>query len=91
MLQQPEPDDYVIGTGTIHTVQEVVEAAFAYVGLDWREYVRTDPKFFRPAEVDCLCADPTKAKWVLGWEPRVSFLAMVERMVSADMERLQGK
>ncbi len=91
MLQQPEPDDYVIGTGTIHTVQEVVEAAFAYVGLDWRAYVRTDPKFFRPAEVDHLCADPTKAKRVLGWEPRVSFLAMVERMVSADMERLQGK
>lgn len=64
MLQQPEPDDYVIGTGTIHTVQEVVEAAFAYVGLDWQAYVRTDPKFFRPAEVDRLCADPTEAKRV---------------------------
>lgn len=64
MLQQPEPDDYVIGTGTIHTVQEVVEAAFAYVGLDWQAYVRTDPKFFRPAEVGRLCADPTEAKRV---------------------------
>lgn len=91
MLQQPEPDDYVIGTGMMHTVQDVVEAAFAYVGLDWREYLRVDAKFLRPAEVDRLCANPAKAKRILGWEPRVSFIEMVQGMVSADIERLRRK
>jgi GDPmannose 4,6-dehydratase len=88
MLQQPEPDDYVIGTGTTHTVQEVVEVAFASVGLHWGDYVRVDIKLFRPAEVDRLCANPTKAKHILGWVPQVSFIEMVERMVGADIERL---
>lgn len=90
MLQQPEPGDYVIGTGATHTVQEVVEAAFAYVGLNWSDYVIIDEKFLRPAEVDHLRANPTKAKQLLGWEPQVSFSELVKMMVSADLERLQN-
>jgi GDPmannose 4,6-dehydratase len=88
MLQQPEPDDYVVATGETHTVERLVEVAFARVGLDRREYVRTDPAFIRPAEVDLLVGDPAKAKATLGWEPTVNFEGLVEMMVDADLARL---
>jgi GDPmannose 4,6-dehydratase len=91
MLQQEEPADYVVGTGETHTVREFVEAAFARVDLDWQKYVVVDSRFFRPAEVDHLCADPTKAKRVLRWEPEVSFSALVQLMVEADLERLRAQ
>ena len=91
MLQQPEPRDYVIGTGQTHSVRELVEAAFSHVGLDWRKHVTTDPKYMRPAEVDLLQADPSKAKKELGWSPTVSFSALVAMMVDADLERLRGR
>jgi len=87
MLQQPEPDDYVVATGEAHTVRELVEIAFAYVGLDWRQFVRADPALLRPAEVDTLIGDAAKARSVLGWAPRVSFRSLVEMMVQADLER----
>jgi GDPmannose 4,6-dehydratase len=87
MLQQDEPDDYVIGTGHTCSVRDLCEAAFSHAGLDYREYVKQDPKFFRPAEVDLLVADPTKARTQLGWEPRVNFKQLVEMMVDADLER----
>ncbi len=90
MLQQPAADDYVIATGISHSVRELVEIAFARVGLDWQKYVRTDPKFLRPAEVDHLIGNPAKAKKVLGWEPRVNFRQLVEMMVDADIERLKS-
>jgi GDPmannose 4,6-dehydratase len=86
MLQQDRPDDYVIATGETHSVQEFLEEAFGYVGLDWRQYVVSDPKYFRPAEVDLLLGDPTKAKTVLGWQPKVSFRELVRAMVDADLE-----
>jgi GDPmannose 4,6-dehydratase len=88
MLQQPEPEDYVIGTGLNHSVRDLVEIAFTRVGLDWQSYVKQDPKFIRPAEVDVLLADPSKAKARLDWEPRVGFEEMIIRMVDADLERL---
>jgi GDPmannose 4,6-dehydratase len=88
MLQQPGADDYVVATGESHSVRELVETAFACVGLDWRQYVREDPSLLRPAEVDHLIGDATKARRVLGWNPRVSFPALVEMMVRADLERL---
>jgi GDPmannose 4,6-dehydratase len=91
MLQQPQPQDYVIGTGQTHSVRELVEAAFGHVGLDWRKYVKTDPKFVRPAEVDVLQADPSKARRELGWSPKVSFSELVGMMVEADMIRLRGR
>ena len=87
MLQQDEPDDYVIGTGHTCSVRDLCDAAFSHVGLDYREYVKQDPKFFRPAEVDLLVADPSKAREKLGWQPKVSFKQLVEMMVDADMER----
>ena len=87
MLQQPEPDDYVIGTGDTRSVRELCEVAFDHVGLDYRKHVVQDPKFFRPAEVDLLVADPTKAKEKLGWEPKVTFHQLVRMMVDADLER----
>jgi GDPmannose 4,6-dehydratase len=86
MLQQDKPDDYVIATGETHSVQEFLEEAFAYAGLDWREHVVTDPKYLRPAEVDILLGDPSKARAVLGWKPRVTFKELVRLMVDADME-----
>jgi len=86
MLQQEEPDDYVIGTGESHSVREFVEEAFAYVGLDWKQYVKIDPRYFRPTEVELLLADYTKAKKKLGWSPRVTFRELVRIMVDADME-----
>ena len=89
MLQAPKPDDYVIGTGTAHSVQELVQVAFEHVGLDWTKYVKVDPAFYRPAEVDILLADPAKAKKELGWTPTVSFNSLVTMMVDADLDRLK--
>jgi len=85
MLQQPHGDDYVVGTGVTHSVRDFVEAAFQYVGLDWQDHVRSDPRYMRPAEVDQLTADPAKARRVLGWEPRTSFEDLVQMMVEADL------
>lgn len=90
MLQQPKPDDYVIATGETHTVRRLVELAFQAVDLDWQKYVVIDPALVRPAEVDLLIGDPTKAKTKLGWKPEVSFEQLVDRMVKADLARLQG-
>jgi GDPmannose 4,6-dehydratase len=91
MLQQDKPDDYVVATGETHTVRKLVELAFQVVGLDWQKFVKIDPALVRPAEVDLLIGDPSKAKRVLGWKPEVSFEQLVERMVKADLARLQGK
>jgi GDPmannose 4,6-dehydratase len=91
MLQQPRPQDYVVGTGQTHSVRELVEAAFGHVGLDWQQYVKTDAKYVRPAEVDVLQADPTKARQELDWRPKVSFRELVAMMVDADLERLRGR
>ena len=90
MLQQDRPDDFVIATGDSHTVQELVEIAFARVGLDWRDHVVQDPAFMRPAEVDLLVGDAGKARRQLGWQPRVGFRELVHRMVDADLQRLGG-
>jgi GDPmannose 4,6-dehydratase len=87
MLQQPEPDDYVIATGESHSVQELVEISFGHVGLNWRDYVVEDPAFLRPAEVDHLIGDPSKAREKFGWTPSVSFAGLVKMMVDADMAR----
>jgi GDPmannose 4,6-dehydratase len=88
MLQQDEPDDYVIATGETHTIEELVERSFAEVGIsDWKKYVRQDPKFFRPAEVDLLIGDATKAREKLGWKPEVSFPELVKMMVAHDLKR----
>ncbi|MEE8471428.1 MAG: GDP-mannose 4,6-dehydratase [Dehalococcoidia bacterium] len=86
ILQQDEPDDYVIGTGETHSVKEFVQEVFSYAGLDWQEHVKIDPRYFRPLEVETLIADPSKARERLGWEPRVSFRELVRIMVDADME-----
>jgi GDPmannose 4,6-dehydratase len=91
MLQQPKPQDYVIGTGQTHSVRDLVEAAFGHVGLDWQKHVVTDPKYMRPAEVDLLQADPSKARRELGWSPRVKFQELVAMMVDADLERLRER
>jgi GDPmannose 4,6-dehydratase len=85
MLQADEPDDFVIATGEAHTVREFCELAFGHVGLDWERYVKVDPRYFRPAEVDHLLGDPAKATRVLGWTPQVSFPELVRRMVDADL------
>jgi GDPmannose 4,6-dehydratase len=85
MLQQDEPGDYVIGTGKTFRVRDFVQAAFEFAGLDWQQYVVIDPKFFRPAEVDLLVADPTKAREELGWEPEVNFTELVHMMVESDL------
>jgi len=91
MLQQPAPRDYVVGTGRAHSVRELVEVAFSHAGLDWREHVVTDPAYIRPAEVDLLIADATKARTELGWEPKVTFDDLVRMMVDADLERLRSR
>jgi GDPmannose 4,6-dehydratase len=91
MLQQPEPRDYVIGTGTMHSVRDLVELAFSHAGLDWHRYVVTDPAFIRPAEVDILQADPGLARRELGWQPVVDFKGLVTMMVDADLERLRRR
>ena len=87
MLQQDEPDDYVIGTGESHSVRELCEVAFRHVGLEYRDYVVQDPKFLRPAEVDLLVADPSKARKKLGWKPNVGFEELIRMMVDADLAR----
>jgi len=89
MLQQEEPDDYVIGTGKTHSVRELCEVAFGYLGLDWQEYVAVDSKLLRPADVDFLVGDATQAREKLGWEPTVTFEALVRMMVDADLEQLR--
>jgi len=88
MLQQSQPDNYVIGTGETHTVREFCELAFTCVGLNYQDYVIQDPHLYRPAEVDLLISDPSKARVQLGWEPQVSFKELVEMMVEADLQRL---
>jgi GDPmannose 4,6-dehydratase len=88
MLQQDQPDDFVIATGVSHTVQQLVEVAFGHLGLDWRPHVKTDPMLLRPAEVDHLIGDPSKARRVLGWEPSVDFRQLVGMMVDEDVARL---
>jgi GDPmannose 4,6-dehydratase len=89
MLQQDEPDDYVVGTGETHSVGELVDISFNYLGLDPSRYVREDPKFMRPAEVDLLIADPSKAQKELGWERTVDFEHLVKLMIDADMALLK--
>jgi GDPmannose 4,6-dehydratase len=87
MLQQDEPDDYVVATGTTYSIEDLVRLAFAEVGIEnWRDYVRQDPKFFRPAEVDLLIGDPTKARETLGWEPEVAFPELIQMMVANDLK-----
>jgi GDPmannose 4,6-dehydratase len=89
MLQQDTPDDYAVGTGESHSVREFAEAAFAHAGLDWRDHVRIDSRYYRPAEVPNLCADASKARRVLGWEPGATFRELVTMMVDADLEALR--
>jgi GDPmannose 4,6-dehydratase len=91
MLQQDTPDDYVIATGETRTVKELVQIAFDRAGLDWEKYVKIDPAFIRPAEVDLLIGDPAKAKKQLGWEPKVSFEEMISMMVDSDIARLSSR
>jgi|SRR4051812_15530735 len=91
MLQQPEADDFVIATGVTHSVRQLVEVAFACVDLDWQKYVRLDPAFVRPAEVDLLIGDASKARQVLGWTPTVNFDGLIRMMVDADLARLKSQ
>jgi GDPmannose 4,6-dehydratase len=86
MLQQPFPDDYVIATGVTHTVRDFLDAAFGYLNLDWKKHVETDPRLYRPTEVDMLLGDASKAKRVLGWTPKVNFGELVQMMVESEME-----
>jgi GDPmannose 4,6-dehydratase len=88
MLGQAEPADYVIGTGVTHSVEELVDRAFGAAGLDWHEHVVTDAAFIRPAEVDRLCADPSRAREELGWEPKIRFAELVTMMVESDLKLL---
>ena len=90
MLQQDQPDDYVVATGEAHSVQDLVEVAFAHAGLDWQKHVGVDTRFLRPAEVDHLIGDPSKARKVLGWRPEVDFKGLVHMMVDADLARLES-
>ncbi len=90
MLQQDEPDDYVVSTGETHAVEELVDAAFNFVDLDWHDFVVQDPRFMRPAEVDLLVGDATKAGQALGWEPKVTFTELIEMMVKADLDLLKS-
>lgn len=91
MLQADAPDDYVIGTGVTHSVRDLVETAFRHVGLDWEPHVKVDPAFIRPAEVDLLLADPSKAREELGWTPTVGFTELITMMVDADLARLEAR
>jgi GDPmannose 4,6-dehydratase len=91
MLQQDTPGDYVVATGETHTVQKLVETAFSYIDLDWKKYVVQDPAFMRPAEVDLLVGDASKAGRVLGWEPRVGFTELIHMMVDSDLKLLQNE
>ncbi|MCY4073531.1 MAG: GDP-mannose 4,6-dehydratase [Chloroflexi bacterium] len=89
MLQQDEPDDYVIATGTTHSVERLLDVAFGHVGLNWRDYTVQDPQFMRPAEVDLLVGDASKARQKLGWQPKVSFEELIGMMVDSDLKKLQ--
>ncbi|MCL7454706.1 MAG: GDP-mannose 4,6-dehydratase [Anaerolineae bacterium] len=89
MLQQDEPSDYVVGTGQTHSVRELCQVAFGHLGLDWEEYVVCDQRFYRPAEVDMLVSDPSRAREELNWEPQVSFEELIQMMVDADLEHLK--
>ncbi len=89
MLQQDQPDDYVIATNETHSVKEFLQVAFAHAGLDWKQYVEIDPKYFRPAEVDLLIGDYSKARMKLGWEPKTRFEDLTKLMVDEDLRRLQ--
>jgi GDPmannose 4,6-dehydratase len=91
MLQQSEPDDYVVATGETHSVKDFLKLAFGHVGLDWEKYVEIDPKFYRPAEVDQLVGDATKAHKKLGWTPKTKFADLVRLMVDADMQLLKSQ
>jgi len=86
MLQQDKPEDFVIATGENHSVREFLDEVFGYLEMDWNEYVEIDPRYFRPTEVDVLLGDPTKARKVLGWEPKVSFRELAKMMVDEDMK-----
>lgn len=88
MLQQPRGDDYVVATGEMHSVREFLEEAFGHLQLNWRDYVKTDPRYLRPTEVDALCGDASKAGRVLGWKPETDFASLVREMVDAEMKRL---
>ena len=90
MLQQDQPDDYVVATGKAHSVQDLVEVAFGHVGLDWQKHVGVDERYLRPAEVDHLIGDPSKARKELGWEPTVDFKGLVHMMVDADLARIES-
>jgi GDPmannose 4,6-dehydratase len=89
ILQQPGPDDFVLATGKTHSIRELLEIAFSAVGLDWQKHVEIDPKLIRPAEVDHLCGDATKAREKLGWEPGVAFEELIKMMVEADLVQVQ--
>ena len=89
MLQQPEPDDFVIATGQIHSVRELCDLAFSEVGLDYRDYVKVDERYYRPAEVDLLVGDASKARQLLGWSPTYTFEEMIKEMVRDDLTSLQ--
>jgi GDPmannose 4,6-dehydratase len=92
ILQQPEAQDYVIATGEQHTIRELLATAFQHVGItDWERYIKSDPRFKRPAELHSLCGDSTRARELLGWQPRTSFQQMVRDMVDADLKRLQPR
>lgn len=90
MLQQDKPDDFVIATGETHSIRELLDEAFGYLELDWQQYVEIDPRYYRPAEVDLLIGDASKANRLLGWEPKVKFQELVRMMVDADLEKLRG-
>jgi GDPmannose 4,6-dehydratase len=91
MLQQDEPDDYVIATGETHSVREFLDEAFGHLDLDWKRYVEIDPRYFRPAEVDLLIGDSSKARKKLGWEPKITFKELARKMVDADLANLKKK
>jgi GDPmannose 4,6-dehydratase len=91
MLQQEKPNDYVIGTGETHTVREFVEEAFGHVNLEWQRYVEFDARYLRPAEVDALLADPSKARRQMGWEHQTGFRELVKLMVDAEMEAIAAR
>ena len=91
MLQQDQPEDYVIATGKSHSVQDLVEIAFGHAGLEWRRFVVEDPALLRPAEVDHLIGDPSKARTTFGWTPSVDFASLVRMMVDADLDRLRRR
>ena len=89
MLQQEKPDDYVIATNETHSIREFLDVAFGHVGLDWKNYVEIDPRYYRPAEVELLIGDYSKAKKRLGWSPRITFLELAKLMVDADVKLLK--